>query len=695
MVRWAPWGEIIFMFAYVHLFLIFFLSLFSNFLIAKEISQLDELVVISSRLNSDIKNLPINVSVITAEEIQKSPAKTIPELLSLQAGVLTRSAFGNFASRSVIDIRGFGATGTQNTLILLDGKRLNDIDQSTVNYTAIPIENILRIEIIRGAGGVLYGEGAVGGVINIVTKAALPGTKEVKASQVVSSYNSTETNVSTVYANDLISMSLFGNLISSDGYRVNNDLNQKNILGDFRINHNQTEWFSKFGWSDQELGLPGNRTVDPTKGLNELTNDRRGTNNPNDFANERVNFVTIGAKHMIMDGIELIVDTGYREKKQEALFESTPSFSKTELETLYFTPRLLAGFNFFNLNHKVNLGMDVYHYQYGSNIANSIANFSRPIHVLDIEQNSYALYLNNLINVSDNLSLQIGWRIQHVQLDANDVFDSTAPGASFNAGAPAFEKSDTEHMFNLGIKKYLTNDLSAFFNFGQSIRVANVDDINQLTFPAPAFTAVREFTDLNPQRSRHFDFGMDFNSGKFNASATAYLIKLRNEIHFNSSTFVNENLDPTERKGFEFHLDYSPVDKLITSFNYAHTRAVFIEGTFAGNNIPLVPENTFSLDSNYEIFPNINWNLSWNYVGNKFFDNDQKNNFGQKIPSYSTIDSKVSFNKGGLDMSFSVNNLLDEKYFDSGVRSTTTAGRYNALPLPERNFSFIIGYNFN
>lgn len=652
-------------------------------------------MVISSKLNTDVDNLPVSVSIITHEDIQNSSAKTIPELLSLEAGVITRSAFGNFASRSIVDIRGFGATGTQNTLILLDGKRLNDIDQSTINYASIPIENIERIELIRGAGSVLYGEGAVGGVINIITKPALPDTKKLLASQSYGSYDSKESNLSVIYSNDLLSMNLFGNFIESDGYRVNNDLNQKNMHGDVRFNINQTELFTKFGYSTQTLGLPGNRTVDPTTALDELSDDRRGTNNPNDFANQDLHFVTVGIKKLVYNDIELILDAGYRKKEQEAFFENTPSYSETELETLFFTPRLITNFNTFGFGNNMTLGVDLYHYQYDSINSNAISNITQPIHILDIEQDSYAFYINDVINLSDRTSLQLGGRIQYVQIDANDIFDSSAPGSTFNAEAPAFKKSDKEYMFNFGIKRSITDSLSTFFNLGQSMRFANVDDINQLTFPAPTFTAVREFTNLSPQRSRHLDAGIEFNAEKFNASITGYLIKLRNEIHFNSATFLNENLDPTRRRGIELKLELKPITKLSTSFNYAHTKATFEAGTFAGNNVPLVPANTMSFNVDYQLFSHTHWNVGWNYIGEKFFDNDQRNNFGQQIPSYSTIDSKLSFSKGPFKISFSANNILDEKAFDTGVRSTFTAGRYNALPLPERNFSFIIAYTFD
>ena len=70
-----------------------------------------------------------------------------------------------------MDIRGFGEASKSNSLILVNGIRLNDIDMSNVNLSYIPIDSIERIEIIRGgSAGTLYGSGAIGGAVNIVTK---------------------------------------------------------------------------------------------------------------------------------------------------------------------------------------------------------------------------------------------------------------------------------------------------------------------------------------------------------------------------------------------------------------------------------------------------------------------------------------------------------------------------------------------
>src|SRR5688500_4013769 len=115
----------------------------------------DEVLVPGTRLQESAFRLPASVSFITADRIVASPAETVADLLALEAGINVRSLYGNRAVRATVDLRGFGVTGDQNTLILLDGRRLNDVDLATVNFAALPLHNIERIEILRGSGSVL------------------------------------------------------------------------------------------------------------------------------------------------------------------------------------------------------------------------------------------------------------------------------------------------------------------------------------------------------------------------------------------------------------------------------------------------------------------------------------------------------------------------------------------------------------
>src|SRR5687767_4793444 len=149
----------------------------------------DPVVVTATRFEERFGDRPVNLTVITAEDIRSSPAKTVPDLLAERAGIIVRDFFGNNAASATVDMRGFGVTGAQNTLVLVDGRRVVDIDLSGVQWSAIPLTAIERIEIVRGGGSVLYGEGASAGVINIITRSPGRGGPSLTARGAGGSYD--------------------------------------------------------------------------------------------------------------------------------------------------------------------------------------------------------------------------------------------------------------------------------------------------------------------------------------------------------------------------------------------------------------------------------------------------------------------------------------------------------------------------
>src|SRR6266567_850308 len=118
-----------------------------------------------------------SATVITSEDIARSPAQTVQEIIAQTPGVQLKSLYGGVnGAGTAVDLRGFGAFAGSNTLVLMNGRRLNDLDLQGVDLSTIPRDSIERIEIIRGnSGAVLYGDNAVGGVINIVTKTGIGG----------------------------------------------------------------------------------------------------------------------------------------------------------------------------------------------------------------------------------------------------------------------------------------------------------------------------------------------------------------------------------------------------------------------------------------------------------------------------------------------------------------------------------------
>jgi outer membrane cobalamin receptor len=135
----------------------------------KDPVKLDEIIVTAPAADSTLRTVPHSVSLITAEDIEHSPATTLTELLAREANLNLQSFLGN-DKRAAIDMRGMGDTSISNVLVLVDGLRLNEVDQSGADFSSIPMSSIERIEIIRGGGSDRYGDGAGGGVINNITK---------------------------------------------------------------------------------------------------------------------------------------------------------------------------------------------------------------------------------------------------------------------------------------------------------------------------------------------------------------------------------------------------------------------------------------------------------------------------------------------------------------------------------------------
>src|SRR3954470_24873017 len=104
-----------------------------------------------------------STTVISAEEIAHSPAQTVQEIVAQVPGVQLTSLFGGVnGAQTTVDLRGFGATAVSNTLILINGRRVNDIDMQGVDLSTIPRDSIERIEITKGnSGAVLYGDNAM------------------------------------------------------------------------------------------------------------------------------------------------------------------------------------------------------------------------------------------------------------------------------------------------------------------------------------------------------------------------------------------------------------------------------------------------------------------------------------------------------------------------------------------------------
>ena len=135
----------------------------------RPVADLDEVVVTASRSPKKISEIGKVVRVISAETLAKSQGRTLPEILNNIAGITIGGNGSNPADVKAVYMRGASAA---NTLILIDGIPVNDASEISGEYniSAIPIDIIERVEILKGGNSTLYGSDAVAGVINIITK---------------------------------------------------------------------------------------------------------------------------------------------------------------------------------------------------------------------------------------------------------------------------------------------------------------------------------------------------------------------------------------------------------------------------------------------------------------------------------------------------------------------------------------------
>jgi iron complex outermembrane receptor protein len=245
-------------------------------------------------------------------------------------------------------------------------------------------------------------------------------------------------------------------------------------------------------------------------------------------------------------------------------------------------------------------------------------------------------------------------------------------------------------MLEAGVEKQLNPQTAVYIKATRSARVATVDEL----FQVDPTTFLQVFSALDPQTGNGVDIGTRYDQGSLSWQANAYYMRLKNEIHFDPATFSNINLDPTQRYGIELSTRLAVREPFELQASYCYMRSEFRDGPYQGNTVPLVPRNTASATATWKWSPATRYTASISYTGDKYFDNDQANDFGRKIPSYATVDLQASHLYQSYRFAAKVSNLFAEKAYDYGVSSTTTPGVYNAYPLPERTLLFTVSKEF-
>ncbi len=630
---------------------------------------LEEVVVTATRQEEEISTIPANVTVISASEIALSAAQTVPELLRGVAGVLVNDIAGN-GRHYTVDLRGFGETASLNTLVLVDGRRINQSDLSGVDWTLIPKDRVERIEIVRGGrGSVLYGDNAAGGVINIITKA---GTQEptATANLMTGSYKTFQGNASAAGAINNLSIAMNTNYRTSDGYRDNSDslakdvgLNLEHVVSD-RLSLNLDS-----AYHDDETSLPGALTNSELAGGISRTD----TLHPDDYADTEDWYLQGGLKFFLTgnSSFNLNASTRQRESQFFSFFDVGEYVGKTEIDTLMLSPQLVLNEQLLGYATKILLGID--YEKSDEDILNESIFFGSPtIASYELGKESYGYYAHADLSLTDRLAVSGGFRKDRAEFEFKSIDAGTSDSNTIS-----------EDLYTLGINYRILNNSSVYASYSKSFRYPVLDEMFN-------FFTNSINSDLDAQTSDDYEVGLrhQFESG-FAFGVNLFRIVTENEIFFNPASFANENLDgESVRQGVELSASKEIYDILFNG-SYTFKTTEIDGGQYDGKDLPNVPKHQLTLGASKQFGRNILLGLNGTYVGERRFISDFDNSHN-KQDDYIYLTGKLSYLLERGSVFIAVNNILDEEYSEYGALNFM--GEEGFYPSPGINY--LAGLNF-
>lgn len=222
----------------------------------KGMATLPEVVVTATKTPEMRKNIPNAVVIIDETDIETSAAKTIGELLANEPGIDLRTN-GNYGGAiQEIHFRGMSGDATQ---VFVNGVNVNSPSLGVADVSRIPLNSIERIEVVKGAGSLLYGSGAMGGTVNIITKRPKRDKMDLKATAGYGTQDTYQLSAEQgMFLTDNFGYYLTAVRKETDGFRDNSDLTHNDASLKLVYDKGDILDVSLYGdFIDREYGRPG------------------------------------------------------------------------------------------------------------------------------------------------------------------------------------------------------------------------------------------------------------------------------------------------------------------------------------------------------------------------------------------------------------------------------------------------------
>lgn len=602
------------------------------------------------------------VQIMTRNQIIEGGYTNLADALSKFAGIrFTKDTLGN-GTTGVIDLRGFGDTAASNTRILLNGRSLNNPTLEAPNLNLIPLNSIERIEVINGGSSVLFGSGAVGGVINLVTISADSATMN-SISTSAGAFGSASLSAAFIRElDDDLRTAITVDQEQKDGYRHHTDFARNFISIDTakKLN-NQTIRFSVANGNEDRLGSGAARET-------ALVLDRKATGTLSDAQLQSTDFALTHETEV--GRISLTNAVSKKSSDQNVIYFQSWGDEEVEQSTTVTTIASRAAWKTENTNWitgvEFSKGSFVYtKWSYPGRLTVNDDDNS--------EQNLTAIYVRGQENINNRNQL-MGFRLEQAESKIDSTYKSSVRQGTETEWAAEYVYSFAASM-----------GYEAYIGANRNFRFPVIDEHRYPASNSSGTYVAASSPLLKTQTSTEIETGIKHES---------LTIKLFHSVTDNEIRLVtpydNGNVEEVTRSGLEISYSQKLRPSLDLNANLSQLLIRVTDGPYSGTDLPDVPRQTAQMELAWRLSDELKLSAGTRWVGKSYPLNDFTNSYSRSN-SYAVSDVQLSYSDNGFSIVSSISNVGDREY---DLYRISGSGRVDRTPAEPIGFSIAVNYDF-
>ena len=586
-------------------------------------------------------------TVIDEETIAKSGVRSVADLLAIQGGIRITSSSGN-TSDGAVHLRGFGENSSSRVLILVDGRPMNRPDMASVSLLEVPLSRIARVEILRGSQTARYGDNAVGGVINLVTKAAGKPRTILEAAGGSDGYSLVRLAHDGRYAGNGLSFDLEHNF--TDGWRDNavSELESAGLRWDREISQGN-EVRAGIAWADEYTQFPGPLSKEQYE-KNPRQSIYSASGDGDQYFSQQTTWRGEGGV-MIGKGSDLTIDFPFTASSRDLSWNLGPgSHADNLLNSFTFMPVARLSKERWSAEVGLNgrrdeLSLDQY------------AEIRRKNKTADAGLTREVAGIFSAVEWEpwDGLHLNTSarWEKSRVDAEARSLMFPEDESLNFSRG-----NDEINRAFQMGVRWEPTNDVSAWVRYDRLYRLPSTDEIASYQ----GYPLSVPFNDqLRAETGNGVELGGEYALSSWTFRSNVFYQRLDGEIAYDYIQNLNVNFADTQRLGTEADVGYQGLGWEV-NLHYTYLEAEFCDGPYSGKSVYLVPNHELSALLAVHPHEKVTVQGEYQYIGSSYEGNDFLNE-NEKLPAYGVANLLVRYEPTpSVSLYLRVNNLWDESY---------------------------------